>query len=484
MKQSLLIILLFFLTTSAFAQNYSISNVVFDPATPATLLPGEFVNITFDYQKTGGDIRIGIETHVKSGNGNSATSGYGLKTDDTGSGDARFTYQNGAVIDSVIFRFIDLDWSLLWDTVVAVDFTFHSFYINNFQTTPASPGILNFGDSIKFNFDFEQTYGNVIINTIALSNHIPVDNQIHSEAQTFSSETGSSSGFVKLNNLATVDQILFQFLDASGNDTLLEVEKDIFFTYTNDINASYSISNVVCTPSSPGNITLNERVEIAFNYTKPYGDVRIYVDPVVSEGSYNYGSGGSVLYTENSGTGTGHFVFYNEAKIEKLVFRIKSSSGITLHEYFEDVFFTVSSDSTLNYSISDIKFNPESPETLNTGDTIHISFKYTKPFGEVNFFVKPYKNEELNVGYEVPSLLSFSNNVDSIETFIIYDIATNFDQINIQMRTSLNRLLVEKTVNVDYTFVQVPFAISNVVLNPTSPGSLSFRDSLKIIYAY
>lgn len=472
------------LALSTVAQNYSISNVQFDHNQGDTLLPGEFVNFTYDYTKTGGDIRISGRPNVTSGPGSALKAGYALKTDDVGSGDARFSYSNGKKIESVIFRFVDLDWTDIYDTIFPFEVYFHTFMITNLQLTPASPAILGIGDSIKLNFNFNKTYGNVKIIPIALSNGSTVHKQTTPVLPVQSQDTGVISTFIKIDTLAYVDQIMFQFLDATTNDTLLEVTNDVYFTFTNDINTTYSISNVVCDPSSPGNVGLNEDVNISFDYTKPYGDVRIYVNPIVTEGSHDLGTGGSSLYTENSGVGSGRFVFFGESKVEQLVFRIKSPSGILLYEYFEDVFFTISSNTSLDYSITDIKLIPESPANLNTGDTINISFKYTKPFGEVRFFIKPFSDGELNTGYETPNQITYSNNIDSVETFIIYDIATSFDQIKIQMQTSQNRLLVEETVNVGYTFVQVPFAISNIVLNPASPSSLSFHDSLQITFDY
>jgi hypothetical protein len=477
---------LFCVVASTLAQNYSISNVVFDPVSPATLLPGEFVNITFDYTKTGGDIRIGIYTFKRpnSGSGTSGESGYTLKQDDAGTGDARFTRFNGAIIDSVTFQFVNLDWTLLYDTTIAVEFTFHNFAVNDLQFTPTSPGILGFGDSLKINYNYNKTWGDVKIQPFAISNNEIIEKQITSVSPVYTGATGTADGFIKIDSLASVDQIMFQFLDATTGDTLVEVERDVFFSFTNDTTSKYTISNVICDPPSPSILKLNQRVNISYDYTKPYGDVRIFVFPIISEGSWNYGEGGSALFVDDTGTGSSFFVFYEESKIEKLKFRVESVSGLILHEEFVDVFFTVTADSTLTYSITDVELTPPSSGTLNTGDTIQVKFNYTKPFGDVYFFVHPLSEGVVEPGFEVPNLGTFSADSGTVETYVIYDHETSFDKLRIQMQTLLNRVLFDLQVEADYEYQSTPFSFSDLSLTPASPDTINIRDSIRINFTY
>jgi len=467
---------------SVSAQNYSISNVVLNPPSPATLLPLEEVNLTYDYTKTGGDIRIAARPwHYQ---GQAGMSGYALKQDDIGSGDGRFLFFNGGKVDSIRFEFVDLDWTTLYDTVIPVDYTWRGFYINDLVLTPASPGIVEFGDSIKFDFTFEKNYGDVKIQPFGMSGDTVISGQITSVSPVYTGDTGAGSGFIRFDDFTTVDQIMFQFLDATSGDTLLEYNSDVFFSFTNDDSQQYTISNVVCTPPTGSIVKLDERVNMTFDYTKPFGDVRIYMDPIVSEGGWNYGHSGSPLYTENVGSGDAFFVFYNEAKIEKLRFRFQSASGVIIHEHFEDVFFSITADSLLTYSVSNIQMTPAWPATLNTGDTVNISFDYTKPFGNVHFFVRPLKNGEIFPGYEIPTLGEFAADSGKVETYIIYDIETWFDQISIQMRSTLSRLLFEEIVAADYTFQSAPFSINGLTLTPASPDSINIRESIKISFSY
>ena len=482
MKIFLPTFLLLILWGTAFAQNYSISNVVFTPPSPDTLLPGEEVNFTYDYTKTGGDIRISGRPWKYQGN--AGMSGYSLIQDDAGSNDGRFLFFNGGKVDSVRFEFVNLDWTTLYDTVIPVDYTWLGFYINTLELTPASPGILEFGDSIKFNFSYEKTYGDVKIQPFAMAADTIIAGQVTSVSPVYQGNTGTGSGFIRFDDFTTVDQIMFQFLDAATGDTLVEVERDVFFSFTNDTSQKYTISNVVCTPPSGSIVKLNEGVNWTFDYTKPYGDERIYMDPIVSEGSWNYGHSGSSLYTENTGSGDAFFVFFDEAKIEQLRFRFQSASGLIIKEHYEDVFFSVTADSSLAYSITDIEFTPPSPKTLNTGDTIKVKFNYTKPFGDVFFFLKPLKTGNLVPGFDIPNLGAFSADSGSVETYIIYDIPTSFDQLQIQMKTSLSRTLFEEIVNVNYTFQRVPFSVENLTLMPASPDSINIRESISIGFVY
>jgi len=127
---------------------------------------------------------------------------------------------------------------------------------------------------------------------------------------------------------------------------------------------------------------------------------------------------------------------------------------------------------------------PAWPATLNTGDTVNISFDYTKPFGNVHFFVRPLKNGEIFPGYEIPTLGEFAADSGKVETYIIYDIETWFDQISIQMRSTLSRLLFEEIVAADYTFQSAPFSINGLTLTPASPDSINIRESIKISFSY
>lgn len=482
MKHVFTSIFTIFISVTVMAQTNQISNLVFDPPSPDTLLPGRFVEFTYDYQKTGGEALIGFEIF---GTGNYAKSGWSRVTDDAGTLSKHFTYKNGGHVDSLHFAFKDPDWTTFYDTMIYVDYTFHHFSTHSLQCSPDFPALLLVGDTLKINFSYETSWeGNFKIETFALTDEELTPKQSSVASPVYSTATGQSNTFITVDTLATVDQLLFQFLDAATNDTLLDMTWDVFFSFSNDTTPDYTISNVVYTPTSGSIVKLNERVNMTFEYSKPYGDIRIYMDPIVSEGGWNYGHSGSPLYTENIGSGDAFFVFYNEAKIEQLRFRFQSTSGVIIHEHFEDVFFTITADSSLTYSVSNIQMTPPWPATLNTGDTVKISFDYTKPFGTVFFFVRPLKNGELFPGYEIPTLGEFTADSGKVETYIIYDVETWFDQVSIQMKSSLSRLLFEQIEGADYTFQSVPFSVTDLTLSPASPDSINIRDSIKINFIY
>jgi len=448
MKSNLILIFLFFIYSLSSAQNFSISNVVLDPSSPSTLLPNARVNITYDYSKIGGDIRIGA---YPIGGSTAGTSGYALKTDATGTGEAYFIVNNGGNMTGIKFEFVDLDWTLLYDTLIAVDYTCLEFSIKNLQLNPASPAVLSIGDTIKYNFDYKKADIDVKIVPRALSNKMLTAKQLSSDSPVYTGLSGSGNGFIKIDSLASVDQIMFQFINAATNDTIVEILERVFYSFTNDIGSSYAISNVAFDPPSPGNIALNEKVNISYDYTKPYGDVRISVSPIVTEGSSNSGTSGSPLFTENTGSGNGFFVFFDEAIIEKVRFRVQSISEIALYELDVDVLYTVLSDPNSAYSITNVVFDPAPPIEVYTHDTIKFTFDYNSPFGNFKIFARPFENSSLKIGYTASESELVSNKSGSGEGFIIYEQPSSFDQIRFQFQTLLGQSVYETFVDANFT---------------------------------
>ncbi len=455
MKKTLLILISIFVFLTAFAQDYSISNVVFRPAPSSTLMPNERVYFTFDYTKPSGDVRITSYPHTSSSVGSAFWSGSPTYSDNAGSGENFFGYRNGATVTGVTFYIKDVDGTKLYDTTFTADFTYLGFEIKDFDITPASPASLNIGDTLKLNFDFKIPDMDLKIEIAAMNDDKVVNKQTTSQSPTYTDTLGTGTGFIKIDTLATVDQIRFQFIDASTNDTIIEVFKDVFYGFSNDPDRTYSISNVVYSPTSPGNLLANEQVDITFDYSKPYGDVRIYVTPYKSEGSGNAGTSGSEIYSDNDGSTDSYFTYYGDALVNKVRFRIQSLSGITLYDYFEDVHFSFSLD-TASYSIENIVFTPASPDTIHTVDTLKFTFDYKKPFGTVKIFARPVKNGEVMVGSTSGKVKTFSENNGSGNDYIQFSSPASFDQVRFQMKSTLNELLYETFVDVDYTFIQRP----------------------------
>ncbi|MCF6334094.1 MAG: T9SS type A sorting domain-containing protein [Draconibacterium sp.] len=449
MRLYLLIFFLSFCNLSGISQNYSISNVVLDPPSPdSTLLPNTWLNVNYNYTKIGGDIRINV--YLLPG-GNYAGGGAALKTENSGSGDSKFIFYNGGKIDGIKFEFIDLDWTVLHDTVIAVDYTYSGFYLNDVVFTPTSPGVLSFGDSIKFNFNYEKADMDVKIIPIAISNHNEIEKQTTSISPVYTGESGSGDGFIRIDSLASVDQIMFQFINVATNDTLVEIVKNVYFSFTNNTSSNYSISNVVFDPPSPGSLNLNEKVNFTFDYTKPYGNVRIDASPIVSEGSSNYGTAGSPTYTENSGSGDFYFVFYDESKVEKVRFMIRSISEVILYQKDFDVLYTFLSDPNSAYSISNVVFNPAPPLEVNTVDTIKFTFDYNSPFGNFKIFARPFENGNLKIGYAASGSEIYDEKSGSGNGFIIYNQPSSFDQVRFQFQSYSNQTLYETFVDAEFT---------------------------------
>lgn len=464
MKLNLLTFIFLFIFAIGSAQDYSVSNVVCDPPSPDTLMPNERVNITFDYTKAGGDIRIYIMPYKTGGIGSGFWGGSPLYSDNSGNGESYFGFKNGATITGIRFRFKDVDGTLLYDTVVPVSFIYHEFNITDLELTPTSPSVLKIGDSINFSFNYKKPDMDVLIVPSGISNDNVASKQTTSTSPTYTDTTGAGNGFIKIDTLATVDEIRFQFIDAVTNDTIAEIFKNVYYSFTNDSNKTYSISNVVYDPTSPGSLVANDKVNITFDYQKPYGDVRIYVQPLKSSGSGNTGVSGSGIYSESNGSGDAYFTYYGEALIEQVRIRIQSvNGGIVLHDHIEDVHFSYSLNPTA-YSISNVVFTPTSPDTIHTVDTLKFTFDYVKPFGDVKIFARPMKDGEVKLGFTSKTVTTYKDDTGSGWDYISFADIASFDQIRFQIKSTLNQLLYETIIDVDYTFIQRPVS-SEIIEN-------------------
>ncbi len=456
MKLKLLTFIFLFVFAIGSAQDYSISNVVFRPASPDTLMPNERVYFTFNYTKPGGDVRIYSYPKVSYSIGKGGWSGSPTYKDNNGSGENFFLYNNGAKVTAVTFYIKDVDGTKLYDTTFTVDFTYLGFEISDFDIHPASPASLGIGDSLNFSFNYKipQNF-NLKIVTTAMSDKKVVSKQTTSPSPTYTDTTGTGTGFIKIDTLATVDKIRFQFIDAATNDTIVEVFKKVYYGFSNEADRDYSISNVVFNPTSPGSLLANEKVNITFDYSKPYGDIQIYVHPYKSEGNGKAGTDGSGVYSDNDGSGDSYFTYSGNAIVYKVKFIIKSLNGIVLHEHSEDVHFSFSLDSSA-YSIDNIVFTPASPDTIHTVDTLKFTFDYKKPFGDVKIFARPLKDGKLKTGSSSAEVKIYSENSGSGNDYISFTEPASFDQIRFQMKSMLNTLLFETIVDVDYNFIQRP----------------------------
>ncbi len=456
MKKILLILVSIFCFSTLFAQEYTISNVVCNPASPDTLMPGERVSYTFDYTKPAGDVRIFPRPYRIEGIGNSGSGGSPIYGGTSGAGENFFVFDNGAVINAISFKIKDIDGTQLYDTLIAVNFVYHEFSVSDITFTPESPASVKIGDSLKFSFNYKIPENfNVKIVPAAINNKKVVSKQTTSQSPTYSDTTGTGTGFIKIDTLATVDQIRFQFIDAATGDTIAEVFEQVYYGFSNDADRAYSISNIVYNPTSPGSLNANDRVNLTFNYSKPYGDVRIYVRPYKSEGSGNSGTSGSQLYTDNDGSGDAFFTYFGDAVVNKVLFSIKSVNGIVIHEQYDSVHFSFSLDPAA-YSIENVVFTPASPDTIHTVDTLKFTFDYKKPFGDVKVFARPFKNGVLKTGSTSSPVKTYSENNGSGSDYISFAAPGSFDQVRFQIKSALNHLLYETFIDVDYTFIQRP----------------------------
>ncbi|MFN3405490.1 MAG: T9SS type A sorting domain-containing protein [Cytophagaceae bacterium] len=104
---------------------YHIHSVRLNPVSPATIAVGSDVNISFNYVKTGGDVRIFARPMYQGALTNYGASGSPLYTTTYGNGTGIFTLRSAGKVDQVRFQVINASTNaVLHTSYVAVNYTF------------------------------------------------------------------------------------------------------------------------------------------------------------------------------------------------------------------------------------------------------------------------------------------------------------------------------------------------------------------------
>gem|GEM_PF-5932207 len=151
-----------------------------------------------------------------------------------------------------------------------------------------------------------------------------------------------------------------------------------------------SLSNVVLTPSSPASMLFSEYVEYSVDYeTDEEGGVYIFVLPYTGGSpTPNWMVSGSVLYSEGTGTASGHFTITSgEVTVDEVRFCMVDADQIdTLTQAIAYVEYGFSSN-----SITNIELTPATPAELEFNDHVDMSFDYTTDDASgVHIFALPF----------------------------------------------------------------------------------------------
>lgn len=382
------------LKTSTEEESYSISNVVLDPTSPATLYYGEKVHIDFDYEKPDGDVYIFCEAMKDGSDVTQYNSGSSTYTDNTGEGNTFFYFISDEEVDQIRLFMEDAESrEVLYEKYIDVNYTFqaHSgdiseddYSISNIVLDPTSSDTLTYGQYVNLDFDYGKPDGPVLIFVQPMKDGSKVSGASTSGSSTYKDNSGSADGSFSFTKDAEVDQIRIQ-MQTPGYEVLYTKYIDVDYTFVEKIiettEDDYSISNIVLDPTSPDTLTYGKKVNIEFDYEKPDGDdILIFCEAMKDGEDVTQYCSGSSTYSANTGEGDAFFYFIKDAEVDQIrLFIEDAESREDLYETFVDVDYTWRSSTTSIKS--------------NTIESIQL---YPNP-AQNYFYIESVDNEKISV---------------------------------------------------------------------------------------
>lgn len=467
----------YFTTVNYKFLNYDITNVALSPASPATKVTGENVNITFNYFAKGGNVRI-FARPFKGGAllSNYAAHGSSLYTASSGNGTGYFTLTTPGDVDQIRFQIIDASTNtVLYESFVNVSFNFIEFAITNVSLNPTSPDTLTTGENVNLSFNYVAKGGNVRIFARPIKGTALAYGYAAHASPIYTTTTGSGTGFFTLNNAGTVDKVRFQIVNATTNAVVYETFVAVNYRFLN-----YEISDLVKTPASPSTLTTGENVNLTFNYRAKGGNVRIFARPIKSGVLVSgYAAHPSPIYTASSGSGTGFFTLTVEGSVDKIRFQIiDATTDAVLYEKLYTVSYKF-----VDYGITNVSLSPVSYSTLTSGEYVNINFKYNAKGGNVRIFARPTLAGALASGYAAHPSPLYTASSGSGSGYFTLTIPGKTDQVRFQIvDATTSTVLYEYLVTGKYTFVD--YYITNVVFTPTTPDTINTGTYVNVAFKY
>jgi hypothetical protein len=456
--------------------DYSISDIVIDPGSPATLITGTPLTINFNYSKPDGEVRIFVRPMYGGSLADDyIASGGALYSASSGSGSSDFHLASPGAVDQIRFRFTSVpNDEILAEVFFNVDYTWVDYLISDVVFDPPSPASTGINQPVNVTFNYSKKAGDVTIFTMPMSGGGEAPGYGHSASPLYTENSDSGTSFFTLTQPGHVDQVRFWIMDPTASTVLLEVFYDVDYSWI-----GYEITDITFDRVSPAAVAVRQEIFVTFNYSKPDGDIRIFV-----RGRYEGADAaefyyeGSPLYTENSGSGGSHFFLSIPGKIDQLRFRVADAAGNdVLYETFADVDF-----SWVDYQISDVVFTPASPAILQTGNRVNVNFNYAKPDGDVRIFVRPYYDGALAVSYNASGAELYTDNGGSGVGDFTLNAAGSVDYVKIYITDNLPEynVLHEQFFPVDFTFVPGSGIDTGEVIDGVSIYPLPCRERLTI----
>jgi hypothetical protein len=251
--------------------DFDISNVVMTPASPATLLTRDYLNITFNYLAKGGNVRIYARPY---NNGalapDYAESGSNAYSNNTGSGALSLTMVTAGQVDSIRFTiYAEDNVSLLYEEFIAVNYSFTDFDISDIVLTPASPATLRPEERVNITFNYRSKGGYVYIYARPVINGTLPPDYVASASMIHYSKTGSGKEFFTLSAPGKVDSIHFTIY-AEDHITLLHEEflpVNYVFKLITGLNSQKEESAFFTVFPFPASDFVTIRAEKSFSFT-------------------------------------------------------------------------------------------------------------------------------------------------------------------------------------------------------------------------
>jgi hypothetical protein len=207
---------------------HAITNIQMTPASPASMLLSQNVNLTFDYttNKPGG-VRIFVRPFTGGGlSPGYAASGSPLYSTGSSSGSGSFTITSGNVaVDRLRFQMYDANQTqLLLEFFLPVNYRFAAHAVTNIQRSPTPPAFFTTSTNVNVTFNYSTSMpGGVRIFARPFSSGALSPNYTASGSPLY--PTGNSNGtgsFTIASGNVAVDQLRFQMYDANQTQLLLE----------------------------------------------------------------------------------------------------------------------------------------------------------------------------------------------------------------------------------------------------------------------
>ncbi len=248
-----------------------------------------------------------------------------------------------------------------------------------------------------------------------------------------------------------------------------------------------SITGIRISQPSPSYLVFNQSVGVTFDYTTDRASgVRIFARPFTAgELTPGYTASASPVYAVGSGSGSGTFTITSgEGIVDQIQFQmLNEDQSEIIMEFFIDVELYFGSHGLYN-----IELNPSTFASLQHNQDVTATFDYatTEP-GGVRIFMRPFTAGALSPGYTAHGSGVYpigSGSDDGSFTITTGDVVV--DQVRFRMTNADQTVtLLEFFLDAEYVFSE--HAINNIVVTPSTPGSLpldSASDRVELTFDY